>query len=232
MIGWVEHIAVIVKIRKKSQDLTWVCTTLSHLWHIVVLYLKISPPLKILWCMKCCLHSSASTEKDHIFDGTIFDASNTFRNWKQSIIENILLFCWIIFVIGKLPFFIVIGSAKYIRNSPDALFCHKTGRRIFWSWWWFYEMMLKLKLGPFQRKRPSSVQPPKSIYIEFSCKHLEFPRNILVVFWPCCLLVYNLGSKNTSPRLFFWRKRIGQVKMVTSTTFCYSYKTESSFQRI
>ena len=73
---------------KKSKDLTWVCTTLPHLWHIAVLYLKISPPLKILWCMKCCLHSSSSTEKAHIFDGTIFDASNTFRNWKQSIIEN------------------------------------------------------------------------------------------------------------------------------------------------
>ena len=168
-------------------------------------------------------------ESPHIWWNNIWCIK--YLNWKQSIIENSILFCWIIFVIGKLPFFIVIGSAKYIRNSPDALFCHKTGRRIFWSWWWFYEMMLKLKLGPFQRKRPSSMQPPKSIYIEFSCKNLEFPRNILVVFWPCCLLVYNLGSKNTSPRLFFWRKRIGQVKMVTSTTFCYSYKTESSFQR-
>ena len=77
MIAWVEHIAVIVKIRKKSKDLTWVCTTLPHLWYITDLYLKISPPLKILWCMKCCLHSSSSTEKAHIFDGTIFDASNT-----------------------------------------------------------------------------------------------------------------------------------------------------------
>ena len=169
-------------------------------------------------------------ESPHIWWNNIWCIK--YLNWKQSIIENSILFCWIIFVIGKLPFFIVIGSAKYIRNSPDALFfCHKTARRILWSWWWFYEMMLKLKFGPFQRKRPSSMQPPKSIYIEFSCKNLEFPRNILVVFWPCCLLVYNLGSKNTSSRLFFWRKRIGQVKMVTSTTFCYSYKTESSFQR-
>ena len=170
-------------------------------------------------------------ESPHIWWNNIWCIK--YLNWKQSIIENSILFCWIIFVIGKLPFFIVIGSAKYIRNSPDALFfvTKQTGESFeadddFMKWCSSWNLV-HFKGNDRHRCNLLSLS-----ILDFLARiYFEFPRNILVVFWPCCLLVYNLGSKNTSPRLFFWRKRIGQVKMVTSTTFCYSYKTESSFQR-